>query len=137
MDVARHGVHASLDGLVEHVINYPGSEQAVTLLQSGVITNERVEIALVALRDDHVHPAPALLSGPADEVDVLRRGHDYGKKAYVFAKPVVFLAAALEALALSSRHSEGQFLVGASPGIGSLRHCEILPSFHQHGICHA
>lgn len=136
-DAGGRGVHGQLYGVVEQMVDAAVAQQAVALLEGGVVADEGVEIAVVALRDDHVHPPAAFFAGATDQVDVLRRGHDERECANVVAQAGVFLAGAAQALAAAACHAEGELFGHAAAHILGAGCGEVFAAAKQHGVGHS
>ena len=125
-DVACGKVHGTFDGLKEEGVGGIVAQEFVALLEGVVVADEVVEIARVALTDNHVDEATAVFAGSGDEVRVGRGDEHSREEADVLAQPLILLAAALEGFAAATAKAHVHFLGGAASVIAALQEHEVL-----------
>lgn len=131
---SSRGVHLEVYRLEKSGIVGAVAQQAVALLEQTAVAHDGVEVAGIALTDDHVHEAAAFVACAAYQLHIGRTDHHKRQQADVGAYAAVFLAASLEALAAAGLKA-GDYLLGLPETLIAAAHDgEVLAGAHQHGV---
>ena len=110
-------------GIGHHV----GTQHHITLLQHPIITDERVKILAVVLRNDHIHKTATFFTATCNEHIVGRRDHYKRDRSDMIRKTIITFFVAFELLLIASlQTTRNLFIYSAVGHVIALNHKEWL-----------